>query len=489
MEVKDVFSLENLPSSSKYGYKQAPSDVAEDVNFHETAYDPGRNLNSRDGSARSKTPKRLPTVQLHRSSSVLLLVILYSLVSLLSWAAIVYLSFKPIVGRTYGPWKGEKLTDYELGAHRLEDGRMYYDEVRPAYSLDGNEEWYRAARGLQAMVAVLSLPMATFVCSNAAAVVAQRRTKNSQGELSLRKVMIYADRGWFNPFTFFRMLTPSGWRKYGSIFLVVAIVVHDIAILIAPLQQIYLFSERIKVPTKTQGLPGLVDIPGKFAVDPKDPEIFHYNTTLELITRDLLQSAIDTEAQAQLWPGGEVLCDHAHPTCHARKITFGIIGILPEPFFAEVPSGFNTGLYRQHIPRINSTTKIYREPFPEDCGSIPGAFFAEFSSKAGDSDEELWPVETWSVKACMPTDLTKSPWKATRDRQDFSEELYLDISFGIQTEGADLFDYHPGTSRYQLKIVLGTTAGYFELPNYMNNGTAGPLLDKCDGVCEAELHG
>lgn len=489
MDAKDVFSLQTLPSTSRYGYKQAPSDVPDDVDIHETAYDPGKSLNAENGNARSETPRRPPTVQLRRSSSALYLVILYSLISLLSWAAIVYLSFKPMVGRTYGPWKGEKLEESELGAYRAADGRMYYDAVRPVYNIDGNEEWYRAARVLQAIVAVTSLPIATFACSNAAAVVAQRRTKNGQGELSLRKVMTYADRGWFNPFTFLRMLTPSGWRKYGSIFLVVAIVVHDMAAFIAPLQQIFLFSERIRVPTTIQGLPGLVDLPGKFAVDPRDPEMFHYDTTLELITRDFLNSAIDTEAQAQLWPGGEVDCDREHPTCHPRKVTFGIIGILPQPFFAEVPSGFHTGLYRQHVPRINSTTKTYREPFPEDCGSIPGAFFAEFRSKANGSDEELSPLETWSLRACMPTDLTKSPWKATRDRQDFSEELYLDISFGIHTKGGALYDYIPGTSRYQLKLVLSTTAGYFELPNYMNNGTAGPLLDKCDGVCRAELHG
>ena len=39
----------------------------------------------------------------------------------------------------------------------------------------------------------------------------------------------------------------------------------------------------------------------------KGPEtVYIHSTTLELITRDLLKRAIEMEAQAQLWPGGEV---------------------------------------------------------------------------------------------------------------------------------------------------------------------------------------
>lgn len=47
----------------------------------------------------------------------------------------------------------------------------------------------------------------------------------------------------------------------------------------------------------------------------------------------------------------------------------------------------------------------------------------------------------------------------------------------------------PGTFFY--KVTVNTTAGYFELPNIMNNQTVGPLLvndpnDLCDSDCVLE---
>lgn len=70
----------------------------------------------------------------------------------------------------------------------------------------------------------------------------------------------------------------------------------------------------------------------------------------------------------------------------------------------------------------------------------------------------------------MPANVTQSPWRPTRNRQDFSEELYLKVSVSFP------IDNIPPDNAY--KITLNTTAGYFELPNYMNGGTAGPLLDE-----------
>lgn len=63
--------------------------------------------------------------------------------------------------------------------------------------------------------------------------------------------------------------------------------------------------------------------------------------------------------------------------------------------------------------------------------------------------------------------MTQTLWKATRRRQDFPEELYLKITVST-----------PPTNRtFHNKITLDTTAGYFELPNYMNRGSPGPLIE------------
>ncbi|KAL4811710.1 hypothetical protein BDW67DRAFT_12697 [Aspergillus spinulosporus] len=82
----------------------------------------------------------------------------------------------------------------------------------------------------------------------------------------------------------------------------------------------------------------------------------------------------------------------------------------------------------------------------------------------------------------MPDDITQSPWKATHDRQDFTEVLYLNITLSKEYSSAI-------SNPNYYRIPLHTTAGYFELPNYMNGGVAGPLLDKdptgiCGNECE-----
>ncbi|KAL4895123.1 hypothetical protein BDV59DRAFT_174484 [Aspergillus ambiguus] len=72
----------------------------------------------------------------------------------------------------------------------------------------------------------------------------------------------------------------------------------------------------------------------------------------------------------------------------------------------------------------------------------------------------------------MPADMRRSPWRVTRDRQDFSEELYINITY----RGPSAIEERPG--EYVFKITVNTTAGYFELPNYSNGGRAGPLSEK-----------
>ncbi|CAG8886350.1 unnamed protein product [Penicillium egyptiacum] len=94
-------------------------------------------------------------------------------------------------------------------------------------------------------------------------------------------------------------------------------------------------------------------------------------------------------------------------------------------------------------------------------------------------------VDTWGMQACMPRDLTTSLWKSTRDRQDFTEELYLNVTL-IQYK---LNKVQQNSTFY--KVMLDTTAGNFELPNYMNGEIAGSLLEKdpnrlCGEHCERQ---
>lgn len=97
-------------------------------------------------------------------------------------------------------------------------------------------------------------------------------------------------------------------------------------------------------------------------------------------------------------------------------------------------------------------------------------FFAQYSnSTLNPFDGDLLG---WSLTACMPVNISQSPWRSTRDRQDFSEEIFLNI-----TVPAPFSPSNP-LIRSLLKITVNANAEYFELPNYMNGGVAGPLLDE-----------
>lgn len=144
-------------------------------------------------------------------------------------------------------------------------------------------------------------------------------------------------------------------------------------------------------------------------------------------------------------------------------------------FMAQMPPGFNTGFERAWIPRFN--TSVDYEQIGEN--SAPSGCFTN------DSDVDLikhrydWEESEvpqyrsphyWSVRTCISSEALHSPLKnETRDRQDFEEVFYLNIS-GV----TDALSFTPGT----WKISARTSVGYFELPNYHNDGTPGPLLEK-----------
>lgn len=73
----------------------------------------------------------------------------------------------------------------------------------------------------------------------------------------------------------------------------------------------------------------------------------------------------------------------------------------------------------------------------------------------------------------MPPNMTKSPWLPTRDRRDFSEELYSNVSVTGIFNNTFIGNWQ-GIALY--RVTLNTTAGYFELPNYMNGGK--PVLTR-----------
>jgi len=217
-----------------------------------------------------------------------------------------------------------------------------------------------------------------------------------------------------------------------------------------------------------------------------------------VLTRTSLTTANIVDFQSRLWTGQPINCSASMYTtfvsgrmpeeCIVSRPgnTFANMSLLPDPFIAELPTNYSTGLIRQYLPRINSTARrdvISEAEFPADCESRQDAFYARYAA-INPNYIRMTGWGTWSLVVCMPANTSQSPWLATRNRQHFSEELFLNIS--VLSASPVKSNKTPEQRGGLFKITLETTAGYFELPNYMNDEQPGPLLDwdPTDGCLE-----
>jgi len=207
-----------------------------------------------------------------------------------------------------------------------------------------------------------------------------------------------------------------------------------------------------------------------------------------------MTSTNSTDPQSRLCTAvGAVNCSNRvsvdSSPCAFGQLPLNNLSALNDPFFAQLPAGYNTGLIRQFLPRISSAVvrdRIDESDFPSNCSdSYTPSFFANYSGTAPRMDTNLTEVRTpWYLIACMLEDTRMRPTSQLRLRLDFSEQLYLNLSAQPDLARDDAPDEWSGLFR----ITMNTTSGYFELPNYMNAGLPGPLLseapkDQCGQDC------
>lgn len=236
---------------------------------------------------------------------------------------------------------------------------------------------------------------------------------------------------------------------------------------IGPLQQYYIGEENFKLQTNLNY--GLYDATDVFDFFCGNHDGDHELSTARL--RSELASVSTQDFQPNLWQEGTPQCTanasenfHRTSECFRGGTTFDNITLLLGPYIAQFPAGYQTGLITQFLPRMNSSVSyanVAQMDFPRDCATLPAAYFIEYS----------YNKTVLNVQICMPTDVSVSPWKATRDRQEISEEMYMKITMGFLTGTTK-----PATQTF--KVVVNTTLGYFELPNYKSSSIAGPLLAK-----------
>jgi hypothetical protein len=142
---------------------------------------------------------------LPRSSYIVWMVFIYASLALTAWILICLLTFKPLTAKRYG-----------FDTRERDISRLQARFIK-------SEGIYRAARTVQAVVGVLTIPLTSAVCSAAAVVFAQ--TKRQQRKLTLRQTMTLADKGWTDPTTIAKLLSGRG-KKFSSSLLICALLLN-----------------------------------------------------------------------------------------------------------------------------------------------------------------------------------------------------------------------------------------------------------------------
>ncbi|KAJ5543217.1 hypothetical protein N7461_009220 [Penicillium sp. DV-2018c] len=349
-----------------------------------------------------------------------------------SWTILCILSFRPLTTKSYELPTNTSGTRFDYAA---------------AYAT--NEKWYQTARVIQSITGILTIPLTSALCSAAAVVFVQRHGKDSN--ITMRQLLALADKGWTDTSLYWQLVrNPKiAWKRYFSSFLVIAIVLHILGALVSPLQALLLSTKAIKVASYLDQ--SSMSMPDVFAGDD--------DVNLDAIAAAAIPalSSTTTNDYDQLLWRSTTKCSRYNEYCGVG-ITEADLPHLSDPFLTPLPNGYNTGVLRQYAPRMNSSAKVtYIQPseFPQNC--TPYNLHVHYHGNA------------WEVDVCGPH---YGSWNASRDRQDLSEDLFINITILCEKFPNRIWRCIDKTL---LKITAHTTVGWFELPNYMNSGEPGPL--------------
>ncbi|KGO40151.1 hypothetical protein PEXP_035350 [Penicillium expansum] len=444
-----VVALRQLPSSDGLHDEEAPEYTRHDSSSDSSPLHDEELPSYSQAQSAEQIPSREHSIFSRRLPWVSLLSIIYIGLVIYTWAMTVMLSAHPLKAKSWV---------YTIDSLHLH----YYGENGADFHRE--RKIYRSVRTIQTFIQVVTLPWISTVCASAAVSFAQNR-KKSMG-LRPSQATTLADREWMD-FSFYRAVVYGRWRQYGLKLLAAAIFIWVFGLITYPIQSLFLSSQSVKVRTYPEQRADVYDFR---SVDRSDSSSYKVGKDV-LQVRDALGKANTYTYQPNLWSNNS----------EVQFLTLS--DMSSQTFYSQVPSGFNTGLLRQFAPRVNSTATyeiIDASQFPVDCGSSSEAFYAEYSASFA-----WYTAYSWNIIACMPGNMTESPWRTERNRQDFSEVLYLNMT---QDE------YASRDSRATLyRITVNTTAGFFELPNYMNQGVPGPLLAQdpvalCDQHCLMQIH-
>lgn len=213
------------------------------------------------------------------------------------------------------------------------------------------------------------------------------------------------------------------------------------------------------------------NVPSAVGLDPSPSDLEHapQNMVVQHVAKKLQQVSDDDE-QPYMWPDSPLLSTE-EPNNEMRSTFTWYTGYTPGTrngktyFVSSLKNGSNTGILREHAMRFNSSV---------NCETTPASDFPP-----GDQPyvTNLSAPEIFDLRICVPGAYGRTRWNLTRDRQDITEELWVDVAVHDEYMMYEYTNKY-GTASYTQHCTARSTRGYFEVNNDHNGGQPGPLLDK-----------
>ncbi|KAK7057883.1 hypothetical protein R3P38DRAFT_2497804 [Favolaschia claudopus] len=329
-------------------------------------------------------------------------------------------------------------------------------------------------RILNSISGILVMPVVGGILAHAAVVFSQRRKANQR--LNLLQLLTLADRGWGS----FPIMWTACSRGASSSFLWLAALMTVLSIIQQPIQSAFVTFEPLIVMS-------CADLPqdgrcvkdsaiiAAYDAEPRLINLLSHNLIVSSVAADMITLS-DLDQISNLWVddpyASSTSSGFTKQPDHGMFFWFARNGVnTKERYFASaLQNGTTTGVLRQHALRMNSSVScevIAKDDFPSTCGGA-GPVHAAYSNQFID------------VRVCAPGEAGVTPWKPTRNREDISEELYIDMQLSDK-----LYTFYAARN-FTRKCTAGSTKGYFELGNNKNDYVYGPLIDKWPSPDELE---